>query len=251
MVNQEYIQETIFRAHEREVGKHLAGIVLCGSVNSELSRSSDVDFVVVLKELSGAALRGAAAGRAEVGGMIDYSVSNTVISLDEVRMFPSDPIRMDGKAAQGLIEAANRPERVMGFGDTQITLPPTELVQDFSTHNFALLDLFIRKAVARADEPELSPAERRKVANVGLIALKMRLQYESPLLFSTVGDGDLFEKAHANEMLGTFLTFAREVKADPEEHDSEDVLDTVADFLTESRVYFAEHKKTTELPDKG
>lgn len=240
----ESVQDTIARAHQDKLGEHLSGIILCGSVNDPgkvYTPDSDVDFIVVLDELTGPATLGAAEGRRLAGQAIGASASNTLITGREVSLFTNDPSALDGKASQALIEAANRPERILAASDLAIVLPSEALVSGYSASNFRLLEQLIRKTMARSG-PELSPGERHKLAKIGLIALKMRVQHDSPRRFSDVGQPALGEDESDSASTKELLKFLNGVKTSPESYGSQLVAEVTMDFLSDSDRVLAKYQ---------
>jgi hypothetical protein len=170
----------IYQAHLDRLGDRLVAVILCGSA-SEGTAGDDVDYVVLLRSLSGEAYAEVVKARAELAREYGIDMSNTVISRRDYNRYLVAPNTIDGKAAQALIEAAGRPERVLSRDGFRLNLPALDVVSNFSVQNFFTLRKLVLKMIARSAEDQ-SPATG-KLAKICLIALKMKLQHAEPRLF--------------------------------------------------------------------
>jgi hypothetical protein len=244
MTESQQIQTTILNVHQELFGNHLIGIILCGSVNDInklYTPLSDVDYIVVVDEITEQTLRLAAESRITVSKTTIASISNTIITRDEVALFSSKPEALDSKAAQALIEAANRPDRILGTDNLSISLPRDELIRNYSLITFGEIKQLIRHAIIRSDA-ELPPPVRHKIAKLCLIALKRLLQYHEPTRYSDSAQYAPDAEAFDDWQMGDFFDMLHQAKANPEAYNSHEFVRNVVNFLHDADELLSKHQ---------
>ena len=172
------VLNAIFNAHEKTLGSTMFSIILCGSAaTGDLNPTSDIDYIVVVDDISYENLVDLAGIRSELEESLGHPMSNTIIDIKQLYAGDQSILALDGKALQSLIESIENPSRIRS--NTEFLMPNIDsgVVSDFSKQNFFLLKTLIIKHIVRNCPTDFKDyAYVNKLAKLCLIALKMESQ---------------------------------------------------------------------------
>lgn len=167
------VLQNIYDTHDAILGDELVAIVGCGSIRNDLHDAHDVDFVVVVQELTPSVVGGLSKARDTLIAILPVEPSSTVITSDDVTFLPDRFLLLDGKAVQALIEAGT--DMVCSKKDLHIPALTQDRMLDFSRQNAAYLRSLLTKHLIRSSQA-IHMDDRVKMAKIGLIICKMLAQ---------------------------------------------------------------------------
>ncbi len=164
----------IYSQHSKELGKNLAGIVLCGSAaNHSLDRDSDIDYVVIVKNLDKNSYKVLADLRLALEKQLGLQCSNTVVEYHSIRDLKNNYMYLDGKAVQACIDS--NAQNTLLNKSYAIPKLDSSTVRKFSALDFHKLKALTIKQLVRMSNPA-SYSERRKVIKLAYILCKVYAQ---------------------------------------------------------------------------
>ncbi len=173
LIPQEFLK-VIYSEHYKELGKNLAGIVLCGSAASHtLDRDSDIDYVVIVKNLDQNSYRILAELRIALEKRLGLQCSNTAVEYSTIKDLKNSYMYLDGKAVQACIDS-NKHNTLLS-SNCAIPILSLDTIRKFSVLDFHKLKALTIKQLVRLSHPA-SYGERRKLIKLAYILCKVYAQ---------------------------------------------------------------------------
>lgn len=164
---------TVFQDYLKD---RLIGIIMCGGAGKTGLKDyegSDIDFIVIVSELTPPILESVSVAQSQLQGMYKSRVSQTVLTVRELESIRTKYLTMDGKAVQAVIEA--QPEDVAGITMSDIPKLSRSEIKRYSRANLSVLQALLRKTLVRSKAP-LTKENKISAAKIALIVQKLYIQ---------------------------------------------------------------------------
>jgi hypothetical protein len=175
--NRSFFKLQISQIYIHYLQDNFEGIIMCGSASkSKKCQMGDIDFVVVIKELSNENIKRIIIANNVLSKRFTERISPTIITSFEYKNIKKYFHTMDSKAVQAILDA--------DYSDIFFTkkreLPnfTQHEINTFSEITFYIIQNLLRKLIIRSNY-KISNIEKVKIAKCGLILNKIYDQHSS------------------------------------------------------------------------